>query len=133
MADLRPYPIPEGWTVYLPADYSPDPEAEPPMWRFCRVSPASPLVRPAGLLRHRMAGPHLGGAADDGVRHRRTGASAGGIPGGQQPFQAGRTAELHGADCPKLAGRPSQAPLKSPKLLCPPQAAKQFHHFSRPP
>lgn len=38
MEDLRPYPIPEGWTVYLPADYGPDPEAEPPMWRFCRES-----------------------------------------------------------------------------------------------
>lgn len=38
MEDLRSYPIPEGWTVYLPADYGPDPESEPPMWRFCRES-----------------------------------------------------------------------------------------------
>lgn len=36
MEELQSYLIPGGWRVYLPGDYRPDPEAEPPMWRFIR-------------------------------------------------------------------------------------------------
>lgn len=37
MDKLQSYSIPPGWRVYLPADFVPDPEAEPPFWRFIRV------------------------------------------------------------------------------------------------
>lgn len=36
MEELQSYLIPQGWRVYLPADFTPDPEAEPPLWRFIR-------------------------------------------------------------------------------------------------